>query len=478
MVNGHCQTAQPSEVQEQVSRLNDAVNRVQAQIDDSQRELAELRQQLAALQGSVNAPAAVTQEKSPASDAADLTAAVAGLRETQSIHTTQIGILEQTKVESESKFPLKMTGLVLMTGIVSTQGTDAAQTPTVAMHGSGSTAATVRQTTLGLDARGPHLFGAVSHADLRFDFDGSTDGTAYNANGTIGLLRMRTAHADLDWQHSQAFFALDRPLLSPDTPTSLIAVAIPALGWSGNLWTWNPQIGASHDFFDSGPASLRVQTALIDVADPPAYSSAQTPGYSPPGSAEQSRWPGIESRLAIENAGREGGAHFGISGYFAPHRIPQPRRFNSWAGAVDFNLPATGHMQFTGSAYRGQALGGLGAGAFKDYAASIYYGESYFRALDDMGGWLQWKQRGGTRIEFNEAFGMDNVPAHQLRPFATTNFENYLNLARNRTLTGNVIYSPSAYLLFSLEYRRIASSFVNSPTEFSDIIGLAAGYRF
>ena len=32
------------------------------------------------------------------------------------------------------------------------------------------------------------------------------------------------------------------------------------------------------------------------------------------------------------------------------------------------------------------------------------------------------------------------------------------NLARNRTFTGNVIYSPSAYLLFSLEYRRLESS--------------------
>jgi len=34
------------------------------------------------------------------------------------------------------------------------------------------------------------------------------------------------------------------------------------------------------------------------------------------------------------------------------------------------------------------------------------------------------------------------------------------------------------YLLFSLEYRRIASSYVNSKTATADIIGLAAGYRF
>jgi hypothetical protein len=52
------------------------------------------------------------------------------------------------------------------------------------------------------------------------------------------------------------------------------------------------------------------------------------------------------------------------------------------------------------------------------------------------------------------------------------------NLARNRTVTGNIIYSPSAYLLFSLEYRRMLSSYVTAPTAVSDIIGLGAGYRF
>jgi hypothetical protein len=52
------------------------------------------------------------------------------------------------------------------------------------------------------------------------------------------------------------------------------------------------------------------------------------------------------------------------------------------------------------------------------------------------------------------------------------------NLARNRTITGNVIYSPSAYLLFSLEYRHLESfPIVGLPAE-SDIIGVGAGYKF
>jgi hypothetical protein len=54
----------------------------------------------------------------------------------------------------------------------------------------------------------------------------------------------------------------------------------------------------------------------------------------------------------------------------------------------------------------------------------------------------------------------------------------YQNLTVNRTFTGNVIYAPSAYLLFSLEYRRLKSSpIVGLPAQ-SNIIGLGAGYKF
>jgi hypothetical protein len=135
-------------------------------------------------------------------------------------------------------------------------------------------------------------------------------------------------------------------------------------------------------------------------------------------------------------------------------------------------------MEVSGTAYRGLGLGGLGGGAFKDYVYRIQGPDTYFLTLDDVGGWAQWKQRIGERLEFNEALGIDNVPAGQLRPFAIPDGTIYQNLARNRTATGNVIYSPSAYLLFSLEYRRIASSPVNSPTIEGNAIGIAAGYKF
>jgi hypothetical protein len=102
----------------------------------------------------------------------------------------------------------------------------------------------------------------------------------------------------------------------------------------------------------------------------------------------------------------------------------------------------------------------------------------YFRALDDVGGWAQFKERLSERLEFNAAFGIDNAFANELRHYAVPGGTAYQNLSRNRTYTGNVIYSPSASLQFSLEYRHLESSPVIGLPAGSNIIGLGAGYKF
>lgn len=464
-------------MQQRIRSLSDTVDRLEAQMQKSQQELADLRQQLSALRDSTG----VSSTPAPAetAGAADLAEAVASIRESEGMHDAQIATLEQTKVESASKYPLKLSGMILMTGFVNSKQVDTAATPAIAMGGAGSTGATIQQTIVGLDANGPRVFGARSHADLRFDLNGgagSGSGTGYK----YALVRLRTAHGELTWDGTQAFFSLDRPLLNPDTPTSLTATALPALAWSGNLWAWNPQTGISHDMNSRAAGSFRIQGALIDIANPPPlFPVAQNSTYTPPSTAELSRWPGVEGRVSWEDQRDDNGVRFGISGLFAPHRTATTAtRFNSWAGAADLHLPVTRFMQISASAYRGAALGGLGAGTYKDIVARTVQGVLDLHVLDDVGGWVQWKQRPGERLEFNEAFGMDNVPAGQLRPYAVSDPVSYYNLTRNRTVTANVIYSPSAYLLLSLEYRRIASSYVTSPTLFSDVIGIGAGYKF
>jgi hypothetical protein len=469
-------TAQQNVAADKVKQLTDAIATVQAQLDASQRQLDEMRRQLAALQGASTPDAAA---QSGDSDAATLAARVDELRERQAMQESQVAAQDQSKVESESKFPVKLSGLVVMNGFVNTRNVDLAATPTLAVAGSGSTGATLRQTILGVDMRGPHVFGARSHGDLRIDFDGSSPGPGGYGDGYgSNFVRLRTAHATLDWDHTEAFFSMDKPMISPNTPASLTAIAEPPLAWSGDLWNWSPQFGITQDLAFGSTPRLRAQAAVIDLADAP-YTTGLTLTNGiivTKSTGEASRWPGVEARIA---GGRlENGIEIGVGGLFAPHRTIGRTDFDTWAGTLDYRVPLPARMELSGFVYRGQALGGLGGGAYKDYVFALNNGGYYFRTLDDIGGWLQWKQRLSQRLEFNEALGTDQVPADQVRPYTGAPSAIYQNVARNRTITGNVIYSPSAYLLFSLEYQRIESSPANARTAASDVIGVAAGYKF
>jgi hypothetical protein len=472
---------------DKLQRLTEAIGRTEAQLAASQQQIIELQREVNALKDQVaheqslaGQPAGSGAAK-PEQSGQDkqLAQTVEDLSERQTVQQSEIAIHEQSKVESESKYPVKISGLILLNGFINSSTVDAAATPTFTVGGSGSSGASLRQTILGVDARGPHLFGATSSADLRVDFDGVAGASSYN--NAAGLLRLRTAHADLTWQATEVFFALDRPILSPNAPTSLTAVAEPALAWSGNLWSWNPQLGVQHDIQVSQSYRVRLQTALIDAGDPPGLTSSVAPPLLPlPNGSERSRWPGVETRIALLGTEGDRSAAFGVGGYFSPHRTPYNTSYDAWAATLDYRLPLPARLQWSGSAYRGLGLGGLGGGGFKDYifATNPNTRYTYVQPLDDVGGWTQLKQRVTERLEWNIAYGIDNVFAGQLRPYAVTTYAPYQNLARNRAFFANIIYSPSAYLLFSLEYRRLESSPINAPTSSANIFGLAAAYKF
>lgn len=476
------QSADSAALSQKVQELSSAIDRAQAQMDESRRQLDEMREELKALQQELAAGAAVRAQVAPQTPSSVANQPDDGA-EREQMQATQIATLAQEKVESESKYPVKLSGMVLFTAFANTSDMDMPATPTAALFGPGSAGATLRQTTLGIDGRGPHLLGAQSSASLRIDFDGQTEPAgnpassyagAYNVNATI--VRLRTARAALRWRNTEVFFALDKPILTPDTPTSLTAVAEPALAWSGNLWSWNPQAGVEH-YIGRRRGGVLLQAAFIDPSDAPAtlvYKARTLPT-----TAENRMRPGGELRVAWTGADRDQGAHAGIGGYFSPHRSTTGIAFNAWAATADVKLPIGRTLELTGSGYRGQALGGLGGGAYKDFIAGTYSnGTSYFQSIDGVGGWMQLKEKLGERLQFNEAFGMDQAFARQLRLFATAGSLDYVNFARNRTWTVNTIFTPSAYLLFSFEFRRVETAPVLGRLWTSNVFGAAAGYRF
>ncbi len=462
-------------VQSQVDRLAELVNREQAALESSQRQIEDLRRQVAELQGQlVGARQAPQQTQDEA--VARLNADVENIREQQQVQQSEIATHQQDKVESASKFPVKLTGLILMNTFANTAAVDIPQSPTMATGEGGTTGISLRQTVLGLDARGPHLFGASSDADVRMDFFGGVgQGGGYSQNG--GVARLRTAHAELAWNRTRAFAEMDRPIVAPNTPTSITAIAQPALSWSGNLWNWMPQVGAEQTLRFNDSSRISMQAAIADVPDPLSQQQNTTP--APVASlGEQSRWPGSEARVGYARGNDLTGLRLGVGGYFSPHTFNQYLGFDAWAATVDYRIPLFAHLESSGSFYRGLALGGLGGGAYKDYLYAQQGSEFYYRPLDDVGGWTQLKERAGERLEFNVAYGLDNAFAHEIRPYVLSSSTAYQGLARNSTWFTNVIYSPTAYTLFSFEYRRIDSSFAIGPHSVSDVYGVAGGYRF
>ena len=240
---------------ELMERLEVAMDQTEAKIRASQAELDALKEQLKQMRAEM-ATSTLPAPQHTADTKSD---------EQSSLEESQIATLDQIKVESVSKLPLRISGTILLNGFFNTGQVDQASAPTAVLaNESGSAGLSIRQTVLGLDAEGPHLFGAASHADLRVDFFGNGASSDYNNLG--GLLRLRTAHAMLDWSRTQLFFSLDRPIINPEMPQSLVSVAQPELAWSGNLWSWNPQLGVTQTL--GYHTRLRMQAAIIDPGDP------------------------------------------------------------------------------------------------------------------------------------------------------------------------------------------------------------------
>ncbi len=465
------------------AQLNAKLDTVLAALGDTQRELAESRTQMQALKAridAIDAAASSSQENALSTPgpvaAANMQESVRRLQESTQVLQAEVKQHDQTKVESFSKYPVKISGMLLSSTNLTGGGVDNVDLPIVALKpneevANGGLATTWRQSILGLDARGPSFWGGHSAADVRVDFFGGQPTGGYGTNG--GTLRLRTAHVDLDWPDSSLTASLDTPLISPLEPTSYLSVAEPAMAWSGNLWSWSPQLAFKHSISVSDTGRVGVEAGLIDPAATASYYNQQLRQYN---ASESSKQPGYESRVSYTLGTGDHPLTVGVGGYYGRQKYPDERHIDAWAGSADWKLPLGARYEVSGELYRGRALGGLGGGAFKDY---VSYGEYGVRGLNDEGGWVQFKARFSPTVESNAAIGQDSAFAREVRNAAMPSTPTtYSGLVANRTVFGNVIYRPRTYLLFSLEYRRIESWQALPPASSSQTLGLAIGYLY
>ena len=468
---------QVAELQSTIRDLRDETSRYHA---ETQELRAELKAALAQPRASVAAPPAEAAPVRPdAAAATTVEDGIAKLQEQYDLLSGKVDEQYQTKVESASKYRVRLSGIVLLNLFENHGSVDNQDVPAIAVspvyRTNGSFGGTLRQSQVGLEVFGPTWRGARVKSNLQFDFGGGFPGTE---NGVaMGVVRLRTAVLRLDWPTTSVIGGQDAPFFSPLSPTSLASLAQPALAYSGNLWNWIPQLRVEHRMGVAGGSNFTVQAGILD----PLTGEAPTDSfYRLPQAGEASRQPAYATRFAWTSADESRPRSFGVGGYYSRQNWGFGRMVDGWAVTADASIPISRWFSLTGEMYRGRAIGGLGGGlgdtALYDGSSPIY--KAKVKGLDVVGGWAQMKMRASPRLEFNVAAGQDNPFASQLRSGSVAGSPYYPDTVRNRSLLTNVIYHPRSDLLLSMEYRRIESYKLVLPNRDADQINLVMGVLF
>jgi outer membrane murein-binding lipoprotein Lpp len=405
----------------------------------------------------------------------------ASLEEEYQLLSGKIDDQYQTKVESASKYRVRISGIVL-TNLFSNQGTvDNIDIPALAFprpvgDSGGSVGATLRQSQIGFEVFGPRVAGAKTRADLEADFAGGFPDVPNGVDS--GLMRLRTATMHMDWDNTSLVVGQDAIFFSPGSPTSFATLAQPALSYAGNLWSWVPQIRLEHRFDLGENSNLLLQGGILD---PVSGEVPSTSAYRSAGPGESSREPAYGTRIAWSRTIFGQPLRLGVGGFYERQDYGFARTVNAWAAMSDVEVPLGSRVSISGKFYRGRALGGLYGGIGQSVlfqSSDIANGYTEVIGLNSIGGWTQLKYRPWTKVEINAAFGMDNPYAKDLEYFEYPYTYGGTVWTRNRSGFANIIYRPRSDLLFSAEYRQIETNALTTGLSGAGHLNLAMGVLF
>jgi len=429
-------------------------------------------------QTSASLPAASAAPDSPQEDQ-PTEARLARLEESQQLADARITEQSQTKVESGSKYRVRLSGIVLLNfygnrGVVDNQDFPQIATPRSAVDSAQSFGGSLRQSQIGVEVFGPEIVGARTSADVKFDFAG---GFTDVPNGVaMGIVRLRTGTFRMDWTNTSIVSGQDRLFFAPLAPTSLASLAVPALSYSGNLWAWTPQVRIEHKIALSDISHLLLQAGILDsLSGELPLSQDRLPSWG-----EQSGQPAYAGRIAWTHRAFGQDLTVGFGGYYARQNFGLDRNVNGWASTFDVLLPLGKYFNLSGEFYRGAAVAGLGGGIGQSILTSGPFTDpaTTIKGLNSMGGWVQLKFKPKTNFEINGAFGQDNPFAGELRRFPGSPSYFGESLARNLTPFVNFIYQPRSDVLFSVEYRRLQTYVLDSGANTANHVAASVGYIF
>jgi hypothetical protein len=475
------------QLQAQIDTLNAQVKDLRTQQQSAQADASAMRKELdvtkshlAALEQPAKGTEAAQIQPGPPSAASSSEERVARLQENQQMADAKIAEQSQTKVESSSKYRLRLSGILLFNlfdnrGNVDSVDFPQLATPSGPFFADSSFGASLRQSQLGIEAFGPTIAGARTSADIQFDFAG---GFPQYPNGvSFGIMRLRTGTVRFDWQDTSIVAGQDTLFFSPLSPTSFATLAVPALAYAGNLWSWTPQVRVEHNFTLSKSSRLSLQGGILDSlsGDIPFSTTERYPTWG-----ENSGQPAYAARVAWTQKIHGQDLVLGFGGYYGRQDWGFHRKIDGWAGMMDLTLPLGSRFELTGQFYRGRALGGLGGGIGQSVLWNGPFASpaTEIQGLNSMGGWAQLKFKATSKLQFNGAFGQDNPYASDLRQYGGNENLYGAPLARNQSGFVNFVYQPRSDIVFSLEYRKIRTYLLDSNFNSANLVNLSVGYIF
>ena len=364
----------------------------------------------------------------------------------------------QTKVESAHRFPLRLSGMLLINAYANGKQGYGQDNPTIAARrpSTSSSGSTLTQSFFGLEFNGPRTFGGGKvHGSVYFDFYDRSDET-WTTN-----LNLRTARVDVDWRTRSVMAGQDKPLISPREPTSLARVAISPLSDSGNLWFWQPQARVEQRVSAGESAGFRLQGAVIETNE---SASAYAGGLLGSLNFEPAR-PGVEGRLEFWKAGSDTrrveiatGVHASTShvgGFSAPTRVY----------SADWLLRPERRIEVTGTVFTGRNVAAIGSGL---YGFGVRPDGNVF-AVRSHGGWAQLKVQATERVSFNAFGGLQGGNRADLGPGAITS---------NRSYAGNVMFRLAPNVMLAFEALRLRTAYLQTGTRQNGHYDLALAYLF
>ena len=365
------------------------------------------------------------------------------------------------KIEAKEHLPVWLSGLVLMNSYLYDGHSGGAELPMVSVPGAAQQSAggTFRNTQLAFHYSGSKgVLGAQLSGRLQLDFFGGS------LNIQNHLARLRTADVSLNWERRTLTFAVDKPIFSPRDPDSLSQLGIPLLANSGNLWLWQLQLRYEERFQFNDSYGLRARLGV--------YQTNETLSAVPAGIRLSPSRPAFQGRFEFFHR-TPGGRRFELApGFHVSRSLVAGQGVTSRAVSLDWLVPIAPRVDWTGFAFTGQDLAGLGIGALRQsfFIKQGVAGQQGIAApVRSRGGWTQVTFHAGARVDLNLIAGLHDDRNSDLAANG---------VGRNLSYAANLRFHLAPNVVLGPEIMQIRTTYRQSGILLLNRYDLALGYLF